>query len=146
MKYTRTMPSEQPSGEFPIVSEGSHKFQIVDIFSEDEVKILLKCEVISDVDNGKSILYNVSNDSSNKFFWLTKIFLKCIGEPHTGDVTIDTDAFIGRQFQGEVVHTKGKDGKTYANIRKLIPTGEPQPIRTISESKIDSLEEIQWDK
>lgn len=138
MKYNRQMPKDdQP--QYKLISEGEKRFQITDIHSEDEKQITLKCEVISEVDKGESVFYRISNDPSNKFFWLTKLFLKCIGEPHNGDVVIDTDAFIGRQFNGEVVHPVGKDGKTYANIKKLIYDEHYKP-----EFKSDT-DEIKWD-
>jgi hypothetical protein len=129
MKYTRKMPEENQEKTFKIVSEGQHRFQITDIFSESDEKIVIKCEVVSDVDLGTTLLYNVSNDPANKFFWLTKIFLKAIGEPHTGEIVIDTDAWIGRRFTGKVVHAQGKgvsEGKTFANIREIIPSDEKQ--------------------
>lgn len=152
MKYTRKMPEENQEKTFKIVSEGQHRFQITDIFSESEEKITIKCEVVSDVDQGITLLYNVANDPSNKFFWLTKIFLKAIGEPHTGEIVIDTDAWVGRRFTGKVVHTQGKagsasSGKTFANIREIIPSDEKQIIQPAKNpGDVTSPEQIVWEE
>lgn len=144
MKYKRTMPADDER-TYKLVSEGEKKFQITDIYKEDETEITVKAEVISDVDRGETMFHRVSNDPSNKFFWLTKLFLKCVGCAYEGDVTIDTDEFIGRQFWGEVKHSKGNDGKTYANIRKLIFMDEAQPVKSVNPGGVVDPEQIQWD-
>jgi hypothetical protein len=146
MKYQRTMPEEKEQKVFKKVSEGIHKFQITDIHSEDENVITVKCEVVDDADAGINIFHRVDNNPNSQFFWLTKLFLKCIDEPHNGDVTIDTSNFIGRRFTGKVVHTT-KDGKTYANIRELIYKDEPQLSKlTASPTQVKDPSEIKWDE
>lgn len=146
MKYNRTLPKDDEQKKFPIISLGFHKFQITDIYSEDEENIVAKCEVIGDDDSkGISLLYRVANNPNSTFFWLTKLFLKCIGEPCEGDVTIDPDAWIGRQFSGEIKHSE-KDGKTYANIKKLVYKDEPQTfVKNTSVSKPVS-DTVAWDE
>lgn len=142
MKDTRTIPEGEPEKtQFRLTSEGVHKFQIVDIYSETEEKVVLKCESTTEA---TSVFYTVVLDPSNKFFWLTKIFLKCIGEPHNGEVVIDTDAWIGRQFNGKVVHTT-KGEKTYANIREITATGESQPMKNVNPNAVKTPEEIVWE-
>lgn len=140
MKYQRTMPKEEEK-KYDLVPEGEHTFQITDIHKEDEEEITVKCEVVSTNGTGLTLLYRISNNHDNKFFWLTKLFLKCIGEPHEGDVVIDTDSFIGRQFCGEVKH---KDG--YANIKKLIYKDIEQyrPPVNNNPDGITKPEEIVW--
>ncbi len=146
MKYQRTMPEDDQERNYKLVSEGEHKFTVTDIFKEDEQEITLKCEVISDIDNGTSIFYRLSNDDKSDFFWLTKLFLKCVGLAHNGSVVIDTDELIARNFYGEVKHTKGKDGKTYANIKKLIYKDEPQDMHHISKQPDDPKDiQVNWD-
>lgn len=142
MKYQRTMPKDEERN-YKIVSVGEHKFQITDIVSENEKEITIKAEVVSEDDSkGISLLYRISNDPLNKFFWLTKLFLKCITEPNEGDVVIDPDNFIGRQFFGEVKHSS--DGK-YANIKKMIYKEIEQPFRPGREDKPMEPKDIQWE-
>lgn len=140
MKYQRTMPKDEEK-KYDLMPEGEHTFQITDIYKEDEEEITVKCEVISTNGTGLTLLYRISNNHDSKFFWLTKLFLKCIGEPHEGDVIIDTDSFIGRQFCGEV---KQKDG--YANIKKLIYKDIEQyrPPVNNNPDGVNKPEEIQW--
>ncbi len=137
------MPEEQTQKSFPIVSEGEHKFQIVDIESESEELIVIKCEVVSTKDKGLTILHRLDNNQDGKFFWITKFFLKCIGEPSEGEVTVDTDAFIGRQFSGDVKHSVNS-GKTYANIKKFIYSEDPQPVKSINPGNTKEPGEILW--
>ena len=141
MKYKRTIPEGEETPKFRITSEGEHKFQIVDIFSESEEKIVIKCESLSEA---TSILYSVNISPDSKFYWLAKIFLKAIGEPYQGEIMIDTDAWIGRQFKGKVVHTT-KGDKTYANIREVSPTGEAQPAKNVNPNEVKTPEEIVWE-
>ena len=140
MKYNRKMPEGESIQTFRIMSEGEHKLQITDIFSESEEKIVVKCETLSEA---TTILYSVAMDTTSKFYWLTKLFLKCIGEPHNGDVEIDTDAWIGRQFTGKIVHTV-KGDKTYANVRELIYKDEVQPVKSINPGNVTKPEDIDW--
>ncbi len=145
MKYNRTLPKDAEQKKFPVIGLGFHKFQITDIHAEDEENIVAKCEVIGDDDSkGLSLLYRIANNPESQFFWLTKLFLKCIGEPCEGDVTIDTDAWIGRQFSGEIKHSE-KDGKTYANIKKLVYKDEPQVF--INNTKVSKPipDDITWE-
>lgn len=145
MKYNRTLPKDDEQKKFPVIGLGFHKFQITDIHAEDEENIVAKCEVIGDDDSkGLSLLYRIANNPESQFFWLTKLFLKCIGEPCEGDVTIDTDAWIGRQFSGEIKHSE-KDGKTYANIKKLVYKDEPQVF--INNTKVSKPipDDITWE-
>jgi hypothetical protein len=145
MKYNRTLPKDEGQKKFPIIGLGFHKFQITDIHSEDEENIVAKCEVIGDDDSkGISLLYRVANNPDSQFFWLTKLFLKCIGEPCEGDVTIDTDAWIGRQFSGEIKHSE-KDGKTYANIKKLVYKDEPQAFTRNTSVPKPETDNIVWE-
>lgn len=142
MKFQRTMPEDEEKRTYKLVSEGEHLFQVTDVLYQDEIKINIKCEVISSKDEGLSVLYNISNDEHSSFFWLTKLFLKCINEPHHGPVTIDTDNWIGKKFYGEVKHNGG-----YANIKKLIYKDNiKQPdIHVVKEEKQD--QEIRaWDE
>lgn len=145
MKYPRTMPEDEKN--FKIVPIGEHKFQITDIHTENEEEITAKCEVLDTSGEGLTLLHRITNNPSSEFFWLTKLFLKCIGEPHNGDVVIDTDAWIGRQFFGEVKHST--DGK-YANIKKLIYKDDikqftlPVKDQNINPDGVTDPKDIQW--
>jgi hypothetical protein len=125
---------------YSLVPEGERKFQIVDVIEKDNLPddVLVKCE---DIDSGSSLLHRVTLDSQNKFFWLTKLFLKCIDEPHNGEIEIDTDQWIGRQFFGEVKH----NGQ-YANIKKLLYKEIKQEKQERKEPVAVTSEEIAWDE
>lgn len=111
MRYNRKMPKDI----YELVDEGKHLFRVTDIISEDEYKISTRCEVVNGPSEGRTLKYDVNNEEDSKYFWLTQLFLKCLKLPYEGDITIDPDEWIGREFYGEVKH---KDG--YANIKKLI--------------------------
>lgn len=138
VKRTATMPKDDETKSFKMPKEGERKFQIVDIIEKESHpdKVFVKCE---DLEDGASLLYNVTLDDKNDFFWLTKLFLKCIDEPHNGEVEIDTDAWIGRQFFGLVKH---KDG--YANIKKLMFKETEQTKEPVAATPSGS-DEIAWD-
>lgn len=137
MKKTVTMP-EGEEKQFKLLPENTYKFQVTDLVEENDDYVVIKCEVVEADNIGSTILYRVALNGD--FLWLTKLFLKCIGEPHNGEISIDTDSWFGRQFWGEVKHTQSKDGKTYANIKKLIYKDEPIIPRTVSDPK-----DIQWE-
>ena len=137
-KHTVRLPPEDEKRNFPLVPIGERHFQITDILDETDDFILTKCECIDDVGRGISLLYRVA--LVGDFLWLTKLFLKCIGEPHhEGDMEIDTDAWIGRQFIGEVKHSNG-----YANIKKLIYVELPQ-TKIPDPKPLDESTIIPWD-
>ena len=138
MKKTVKLPKDDEKKSFPLVPEGERKFQITDILSESDQYVQIKCECIPNNgdDNGLtlSLLYRVALEGD--FMWLTKLFLKCIDEHHhDGDMEIDTEAWIGRQFVGEVKH---KDG--YANIKKLIY----QDIKQFKVDEPKKTDEVTW--
>lgn len=125
------MPKDEEKS-FSLLPEGEYRFQVTDIKTETEDYAQVLCEVVDNQYEGKTILYRVV--FSGKFLWLTKLFLKCIGEPHNeGDLVIDTEAWIGRRFTGKVVHKNG-----YANIRELIYKDEPQVVNVVKSN------DIQW--
>lgn len=121
MKKNINMPNEEER-KYTIIPEGEYRFQVVDIKDETDVNVRLLCEIVGGQYEGRTVLHNVPLEGD--FLWLTKLFLKCIGEPHCGDIQIDTDNWIGRQFTGQVKHSK--DGK-YANIKTLIYQDIAQP-------------------
>jgi len=109
---------------FNIPSIGEHLFQVVDIFDDRDNPIAMtlgedivcvKLEVVGGEEEGRSLLQRLSLDENWKGFFATRMFLKAIGEPHKGEIEIDTDRWAGRQFFATVKHVESK-GKTYANI------------------------------
>jgi len=110
---------EQKVFENPSV--GEHSFQIVDLFPDklNPDVIAVKLEVCEGAEKGRSILHRVNLDEVWKGFFLTRLFLKAIGEPYKSTFDVDTDMWIGRQFVASIVHNIGKNGKTYANIDKF---------------------------
>lgn len=121
MERTITLPPDDEKKDFPLFPIGTFKFQVTDwefakIKDTDQTNedvIVVHCEGLNGDGQGKTILYRVN--LTGDFLWLTKLFLKCLGLPHNGEVKVNPDEWIGKQFSGEVKH---KDG--YANIKKLI--------------------------
>lgn len=137
VKRTVNFPDDEPTEKsFPIVPVGEHKFQVIDVLTTDDIDIVsVKCEVISSNGTGISLLHRLNLNENNKFFFITRFFLKGIGEPCRGKgVLIDTDAWIGRQFKANIKHSA--DGK-FANIKEIILDGDT--------SKVTNPSDIKWD-
>lgn len=138
MKKTISMPKD----EYTLIPENEYLFQVTDVkdSEKNDYSVIAYCEVVGGEYEGKTVRYRL--DTEGDFLWLTKIFLKCLNLPHEGEIDIDTEDWIGRQFRGQVKHNNG-----YANIKKLIvdetlncnvPVFEKKPV---SEKK-----EIAWDE
>lgn len=121
VKRTYNFDDSEPEGKkFDLPSPKEHLFQVTNIYMKgdnpfknglpDDI-VTVKCEVVGGDEEGRTLLQRLSLDESAKGFFATRIFLKAIGEPHKGQVEIDTDRFVGRQFYATVVH----NGQ-YANI------------------------------
>lgn len=155
VKRTYSMPENEPDQKtFQIPSEKEHLFQIVDVYDEDHNeynlnldanKVCVKLEVVGGEEEGRSILHFLSLDSEWKGFFVTRLFLKSIGEQYKGEkVDIDTDEWVGKQFFATVVHSTADNGKTYANINeynfeKLVE----KPVET--HQKTDNAT-VKWDE
>jgi hypothetical protein len=105
---------ELPSGDM------EHLFQISDLWVDkgDDNLIIVKCEVADGDELGRSLLHRVNLDTEWKGFFLTKLFLKAIKEQYKGEIEVDEDNWIGKQFHATVIHNKADNGKIYANIDK----------------------------
>lgn len=123
------MPNEDPeTRNFKLPSAGKeHLFQVVDVFTEDDEigqklglnndVIAVKLEVANEGEElGRNMIHRVSLDSNWSGFFMTRIFLKALNEPHKGEVEIDSDSWVGKQFLATVIYNEGKNGKIYANI------------------------------
>lgn len=149
MSTKRKINMPEGEGNFPLFPEGEARFQITNWeYAKDrttglpnEDVVVVTCESITEPTLGKTLLYRVN--LTGDFLWLTKLFLKCIGEQHTGEIDVDPEAWIGRRFTGEVKHTHSKDGKTYANVKQLIYKDEDKDYVT-EVKKVTTPEEIEW--
>jgi hypothetical protein len=124
MKKSMNQPDTEPEQKrFELPSEGEHQFQVVDILPDANNPdiVMVKLEVADGEELGRSILHRVNLDENWKGFFLTRLFLKAIGEPYKGAFDADSDMWIGKQFYETIVHNKSeKNGKTYANIDEFI--------------------------
>lgn len=120
VKRTVQAPNDEPEQRtFELPSEGEHQFQIVDKWTDktDDNIIIVKLEVAEGDELGRSILHRVNLDSEWKGFFLTRLFLKAIGEPYKGEFEVEDDNWIGRCFYATITHNvSANNGKTYANI------------------------------
>ena len=116
-------PEDEPEQKtFELPSEKEHLFQVVDKWTDkdDDNVILVKLEVADGEELGRSILHRVNLDSEWSGFFLTRLFLKAIGEKYKGDFETDDDMWIGRSFHATIIHNVSeRNGKTYANIDKF---------------------------
>ncbi len=123
MKRTANCPDTEPDvTKFEMPSVGEHDFQVVDVIEDKNSPdiVMVKLEVASGAELGRSILHRVNLDDSFKGFFATRLLLKAIGEPNKGAIEIDTDNWIGRSFVASIVHNVSSgNGKTYANIDKF---------------------------
>lgn len=82
-------------------------------------------------------------DKTSKGAWMSKMYLKTIGLPFEGSVTVDPAKWVGRCLIGKVVIEPGQDGKDYPRIKfiekyemdyteaptkSVIPDGEELPF------------------
>jgi len=143
-----TAPDNEPdNATFEMPSAKEHLFQVVDFIEQDDPDIVLaKFEVVGGEEEGRSLLNRLSLDSSWKGFFATRLFLKAVGLPYKGEIDIDTEDWIGRQFYATVVHN-GSNGKTYANIKEYnfekVVENKTQHKPT---SETVSKQEIAWDE
>lgn len=112
---------EPEQREFLIPSVGEHVFQIVDVFPDKKFPDIMtaKLQVSSGEEKGRTMLHRIDLDSDWKGFFLTRLFLKAIGEPYKSEFEVDTDMWIGKQFIASVIHNTAKNGKIYPNIDKF---------------------------
>lgn len=153
MKKTFNMPQEEPTeSNFKIPSEREHLMQVVDCNSlvtpsgEDDNIQIVKLEIVGGDEEGLSLLNRVNLNQDEKSFYFTRLFLKALGLNYKGQVEIDTDNFIGRQFYATIKHSPSKDGtKTYANINEYNFTKVvEQPFKVNNPDNVTKPEEIQW--
>lgn len=133
VKRTYNLEDNEPEqSSFTKPSEREHLFQVVEVYDEsnapgkmvlDRNTVCAKLEVCGGDEEGRTLLNRMNLDESWKGFYFTRLFLKAIGKPYKGQLEIDTDKWVGRQFYATVVH---KDG--YANI------GEYNFVKKIEQS------------
>lgn len=155
VKRTVTAPNDEPEqGKFKLPSEGEHLFQVVDKWADktDDNVIITKLEVAEGDEIGRSILHRVNLDSEWKGFFLTRQFLKAIGEPYKGEFEVDDDMWIGKCFYASVIHNLGNNGKTYANIdqfnfeKMFDNSGAPTKMTPEEKQKAIDSNQIAWDE
>ncbi len=155
VKRTVTAPNDEPEqGKFKLPSEGEHLFQVVDKWADktDDNVIITKLEVAEGDEIGRSILHRVNLDSEWKGFFLTRLFLKAIGEPYKGEFEVDDDMWIGKCFYASVIHNLGNNGKTYANIdqfnfeKMFDNSGAPTKMTPEEKQKAIDSNQIAWDE
>lgn len=136
------------------IPQGFYTFQITDFKVKDkegrdlvtkngDPRIMAICEVVDDVKHeGKSCVHSViiyqPKSPSIKGIGITRHFLKCIGEPWEGDLDINPENWIGKQFKAEVIH----NGE-YVNLVEL-QEGDQHHISETKDEKVKQ-GEIAWD-
>ena len=147
VKKTVNMGTDDPEQKkFELPSEGEHTFQVVDtIDNPDPNIVVVKLEITDKEEFGRSMLHRVSLDSEWKGFFLSRLFLKAVQEPHKGDgVEMDSDNWIGRQFTATVIHNEANNGKVYANISEYQFDKVSEVVDTKASTPVTA--EQEWDK
>ncbi len=145
---------EPENSSFGMPSQKEHLFQVSSVFTSknnpfskglDENTVVVKCEVASGDEKGRTLLNRLTIDDQAKGFFATRLFLKAIGMPYKGDdIELDTDLWQGLMFYATVVY----DGK-YANIEKYnfekrITQGPP--IINKEDTRTVKSEIVAWDE
>jgi len=118
MRKTVNMGDKEPEQMFLLPSENIfHIFSVVEIKEDTESNpdiIRAKLKVMEGEEAGRTILHRMDTDENSKVFWVTRLFLKAIGEPYKGTgISMDSDRWFGQELTATVTHSK--DGK-FANI------------------------------
>lgn len=154
VKRSYNLPEEDPDKQgFEKPSEGEHLFQVTDVADHtselgeklklDENTLYVKCEIVGGKEEGRSLLQRLSLDDSWKGFFATRLFLKAIGEPHKGQIDVDTDCWIGRQFYAMVVHNGKYANIDQYNFEKVIEQVYQSPVGE-GTIQVSDPKDIQW--
>ena len=156
MKKQINMSEEEPEQrKFLLPSEVEHKFQVVDLFPDknDPDIIAVKLEVAEGDELGRSILHRINLNPEWKGFFLTRLFLKAVGEPYKGAFLADSDNWVGREFKATIIHNvvdkKDAGGnviskKTYANIDEFIFDVTPEV--GVNPDGVKKADDIAWEQ
>lgn len=153
VKRNYNLPDSEPEqSSFEKPSETEHLFQVTNIHMPDdemgkklkldEDSVSVECEVVGGKEEGRTLLQRLTLDESAKGFFATRIFLKAIGEEHKGQIEIDTDRWIGRQFYATVVHSGKYANIDQYNFDKKIEQQYQKPL----EATPITPDEIEWDE
>ena len=97
-----------PTEGFSLLPDGPYDFQITDIKEKTtkngDPMVNVTCEVINSSEyNGKKVFMNVNFLQTGKpGAGMSTHFLKSIGQPWEGAVTVDPDNWVGEQFKARV--------------------------------------------
>lgn len=138
------------------IAQGFYTFSITDYKDKDkennyfntknnDPRIMLICEVVSEgPELGNSMAHNLifyrPDSPSIKGIGITRHFLKCIKEPFEGDLEINPDSWIGKQFSAEIIHNGN-----YANLVE-IQEGGVQPAPVGQTAAAIKPEDVAWDE
>lgn len=134
--------------EFQNPSEGQHCFKVVEVFDSGSLKfklddetVMVKLVVCEGDEKGRNIFHRLSLNSEWSGFFMTRLFLKAIGQNYKGNIEINTSNWKDKKFFGTVIHNPSKDGKKiYANINDY------NFEKTFAEIKQELSPEEEWDK
>lgn len=146
---------ESKGGGGPKCPPGLYLFQVVDYKTKTtknkDPMILAEFHVVRDINGsevccGARVYDNITipNVGSPAFsiMGLTKHFLHCIGEPYEGEINIDPDAWIGRQFWAKIFH------EPYTKPGALEPTMFPKVQEYLLEEDlpVQTASNIDWNE
>lgn len=61
------------------------------------------------------------NDKKSPGAGMSVYFLKCIGQPHEGQFTVNESAWIGKCIEAMIVGEKANDGNIYSRVKFVNP-------------------------
>jgi hypothetical protein len=82
--------------------------------------VVVDYEVMDGPHAGRNVrFHNVVffKDKERKGAGMSKTYLKTIGEPFEGQITVDSNRWIGKCLTAKTANEKGKDGNTYSVVK-----------------------------
>lgn len=137
--------------DFPIVSEGLRTLRLAAIAhgrSKDGAKNVVTF-YFEDIDTGMEIKHWCVNEADPKMGgrWnLKKTFAALLGRSlPKGDIDIKDDDVVGRRVRAEIIHTIGKRGGKFANIKEFVMNEEVAPGQTAIGEELKNTDKLPWE-
>lgn len=112
-----------PTEGFTLLPDGTYDLQITNtaqkVSKKNDPMVNIECEVINNEEfNGKKIFYNVTFIAKGKpGDGMSTHFLKTIGQPWEGTITVDPENWVGERFRAKIGVREYKSDKTGKQVK-----------------------------
>lgn len=119
----------ESGGQFEIVEEGEHYARIAEVkegtSSNDDDMPSIKLVITSGVSQDLWLWDNIvisdnPNSPGYKILGRSKHFLHCIGEPHEGQIEVDTNNWLDKEVKIKVYHDTFTNKKGYKTTKAKV--------------------------